>query len=208
MLEIIGAMALFTQAASREIVAKVDGEENADATAQTGEARRPAPLNASVWFGTYDTPAAALQDPRLKPVRFRLTVAADGTVADCTVIETSRVPEVDADVCHVVQERALFAPARDAAGNPVKGYYVGKIDWNRNPDPRTASFTAIYSFTLRADGTTTDCEVVGLYGEVPPSLMNKNPCTMPRDMAPVRDANGRPVERTIRMTYSTEVIEE
>ena len=188
------------------VVAEVSGEQDGPSTVTRG-ARKPAPLNASVWFGHYDVPARNLNDPAIRPVRFRLDVGPDGRVADCVILDSSGFDDVDQGICRAASERARFAPARNEEGKPIEGYYVGKVSWNRNQDPATATFTAVYEFTLHADGTTSDCEVVGLFGRVPATLMNSNPCTRPRSFAPVLDDEGNPVERRIRSVYSMEVLE-
>ncbi|MXO61503.1 energy transducer TonB [Qipengyuania oceanensis] len=182
-------------------------EEDAKASPDSSGARKPAPLNASVWFSHYDVPARNLNNPAIRPVRFRLDVGPAGRVIGCAILDSNGFEDVDEGICRAASERARFAPARNGQGQPIEGYYVGKISWNRNQDPVTATFTAVYEFTLHIDGTTSDCEVVGLFGPVPPTLMNSNPCTRPRTFAPVRDEDGKPVERRIRSVYSMEVIE-
>jgi hypothetical protein len=67
---------------------------------------------------------------------YTLTVAADGTVTDCTLSRSFRSPLIAREMCRSIIRSATLAPARDAAGNPVSGTYQGMI---RIRSPFTAS---------------------------------------------------------------------
>lgn len=62
-------------------------------------------------------------------VRFRLEIAADGTVGRCIIIATSGHAALDQATCTLVSKRARFQPARGGEGEPVAGRYTGAIDW-------------------------------------------------------------------------------
>ncbi|WP_169829202.1 energy transducer TonB [Tsuneonella mangrovi] len=61
--------------------------------------------------------------------RFRLDIAADGSVTDCTITRSSGYAELDAATCGLVTRRARFDPARDSDGKPVSGTYSSAVLW-------------------------------------------------------------------------------
>jgi hypothetical protein len=67
---------------------------------------------------------------------YTLTVAADGTVTDCTLSRSFRSPLTAREMCRSIIRSATLAPAQDAGGNPVSGAYQGMI---RIRSPYTAS---------------------------------------------------------------------
>ncbi|TPG10907.1 energy transducer TonB [Sphingomonas oligophenolica] len=52
-------------------------------------------------------------------VTVRFTVTADGRARGCSVMQSSGVATLDATTCRLVEQRFRYAPARDAAGNPI-----------------------------------------------------------------------------------------
>jgi len=76
-----------------------------------------------------DYPAAAMEGNQSGVVRFALLVDEQGKVADCTVIETSGVPTLDAQSCAIIKQRAKFEPAIGPDGKPAKDAKVGTIRW-------------------------------------------------------------------------------
>ena len=61
--------------------------------------------------------------------KFRLEIAANGRVTDCTVTGTTGHSELDAATCSLVTKRARFEPARGGNGEPVAGSYTGSVLW-------------------------------------------------------------------------------
>lgn len=57
----------------------------------------------------------------------RLSVAADGSVDGCTPVGLAPPARVTQNACGALLGRRLFAPARDAAGKPVRGASVLEI---------------------------------------------------------------------------------
>lgn len=84
-------------------------------------------------------PARWLTDRDYKPswarlalsglARFRLEIAANGTVTDCTVTGSTGHSELDAATCRLISRRAKFEPARGSNGEPVAGSYSGSVMW-------------------------------------------------------------------------------
>lgn len=58
---------------------------------------------------------------------YTLTVAADGTVTDCTLARSFRNPFIAREMCRSIIRSVTLAPAQDAAGNAVGGTYEGMI---------------------------------------------------------------------------------
>ncbi|MDP4574640.1 energy transducer TonB [Qipengyuania sp. G39] len=61
--------------------------------------------------------------------RFRLEIAANGRVSNCTVIGSTGHSELDSATCSLVSKRARFEPARGGNGEPVAGSYTGSVLW-------------------------------------------------------------------------------
>ncbi|MEZ0242963.1 MAG: energy transducer TonB [Sphingomonas sp.] len=62
-------------------------------------------------------------------MRVRLTVAAQGHILACAVIESSGNSHVDKRSCDLLRARAHFTPAADMAGRPTLGSYEFSIAW-------------------------------------------------------------------------------
>ena len=76
-----------------------------------------------------DYPSDALLTAETGPVKVELLVNEQGTVADCSVIETSGVAVLDAQACAAIKERAKFKPAVGKDGKPAKDGYIQEIHW-------------------------------------------------------------------------------
>ena len=81
------------------------------------------------FFSSDDYPAVAVMKRQSGRVRFALLIQEDGRVADCTVVETSGVPSLDAQACALLKIRAKFEPAIGIDGKPAKDSVVGSIVW-------------------------------------------------------------------------------
>ena len=56
-------------------------------------------------------------------------VGTDGRVSNCRVVRSSGNLERDRIVCRLIEQRFRYAPARDAAGNPVPDVAGWRQDW-------------------------------------------------------------------------------
>jgi protein TonB len=95
-------------------------------------ARRPNPIpkgNPGNWANTNDYPSRALQQEREGTTGFRVTVGANGRVADCQITSSSGHPDLDQATCTNVTRRARFDPALDGSGNPTTGSYSNRVRW-------------------------------------------------------------------------------
>ncbi len=91
---------------------------------------RPQPVGSPArWATNSDYPTAAQRDEKEGNVIFQLTVAPDGTVANCVVVQSSLVPELDEATCALTRKRAKFTPALDANDQPIVGFYINRIRW-------------------------------------------------------------------------------
>lgn len=101
-----------------------------DPAAQASLTRRPQPTNdPTTWLGSNDYPDDALWQGHQGIVRFRLDVDENGGVTGCHVLYRTN-PDDFADItCRNVTQRAKFAPALDAAGKPIRAYYIQAVRW-------------------------------------------------------------------------------
>ncbi|MEQ1498447.1 MAG: energy transducer TonB [Novosphingobium sp.] len=85
--------------------------------------------NPGTWFRSGDFPEKALHRGQNGIVRFRLDVAPSGAVTGCRILFRTN-PDEFADLsCKLLMVRAQMKPALDAAGQPVKSYYISRINW-------------------------------------------------------------------------------
>lgn len=101
-----------------------------DPKVEAGLTRRAAPTgNPGSWIGTSDFPNKALMAGNNGYVRFRLDVDAAGQVTGCRILFRTKPDEFADHSCRLLMKRAKFIPALDAAGKPVKSYYISQIRW-------------------------------------------------------------------------------
>lgn len=55
----------------------------------------------------------------------RLMVSADGKATSCITYSPSLSGQLNTRVCDLIMEKATFAPARDAAGQPMASFWMG-----------------------------------------------------------------------------------
>ena len=96
--------------------------------APAAEPARPA-NNPGGWVTTQDYPSQALREEHQGTTRFELTIGREGRAIDCRILESSGHNALDEATCNNVMRRALFNPARDAAGNPKFGTYSNQVRW-------------------------------------------------------------------------------
>jgi TonB family protein len=111
-----------------QCVANLRREFNIGAEPTGGRAAR-AKVNLAKLFNSRDYPASASRRGQGGRVEFTLLILEDGRVADCTLIKTSGVPVLDAQVCVVLKVRAKFQPALGSDGKPIKDSSDGAIVW-------------------------------------------------------------------------------
>nr|WP_255554746.1 energy transducer TonB [Sphingomicrobium sp. B8] len=74
-------------------------------------------------FTPDDYPTASLRAEEEGTVRAIVSVGTDGVPTACDVTQSSGYARLDATTCSIILERARFAPALDAEGQPVEGTY-------------------------------------------------------------------------------------
>lgn len=57
-------------------------------------------------------------------------VEPNGRVSGCIASRSSGLPEVDTEICRLMEERFRYLPARDAAGRPVRARVAMDHSWN------------------------------------------------------------------------------
>jgi TonB family protein len=88
------------------------------------------PLNSPMfWVTANDYPAEATRELAQGTTAFRLTIDSEGKVANCEIVESSKVPLLDTQTCSLILQRARFAPATDDTGKPVQGSYRNRVTW-------------------------------------------------------------------------------
>lgn len=85
--------------------------------------------NPGVWANTLDYPSRALMEEREGTTGFRVDVAPDGRVANCTITASSGHPDLDQTTCSNITRRAQFYPAQDKKGQPIAGSYSNRVRW-------------------------------------------------------------------------------
>lgn len=86
------------------------------------------------WVTTADYPSRAQAEEREGVTRYRLSISADGKVADCQVTGSSGSPDLDDAACRNIVRRARFNPATDGEGQPTTGSYTGSVRWQLPQD--------------------------------------------------------------------------
>ncbi|MBC7985639.1 MAG: energy transducer TonB, partial [Sphingomonadaceae bacterium] len=92
-------------------------------------ARAAPPGNPGSWVTNADYPSASIRAEEQGTTGFRLSVGADGRVADCQITSSSGSSRLDQTACQMLRRRARFTPARDAAGNPTTSVYTSSVRW-------------------------------------------------------------------------------
>ena len=161
----------------------------------------------NAWVTTNDYPSRSRREGQEGRVEFELSVNRYGSVRSCLVTDSSGFSDLDTATCKLVQRRARFTPAFDEDGNPVDGTFRESVVWQLNPNPTPEPFGAAFSFTVTEDGTVEDCQISGMIGSVPKSLLERNPCTRVRKYTPFVDEDGRPVRKRVTYSYAADVLD-
>ena len=76
--------------------------------------------NPASWVSSDDYPPAALREERQGRVTIAFTINEQGRIENCRVTQSSGSPDLDETTCRLVTRRGRYAPAKDAAGNPIR----------------------------------------------------------------------------------------
>jgi hypothetical protein len=101
-----------------------------DPAEQAGLSRQAVPLNdPAQWLDGDDFPNSANLLGQNGIVQFRLAIEADGAISNCAVQSATAGSDFATTTCRAVTRRARFQPALNAAGQPVRSYYVQAVRW-------------------------------------------------------------------------------
>lgn len=81
------------------------------------------------WVNSSDFPSSDLRTSTNAIVNFRLMVNEVGRVTACKIQEATQNEKLSQVTCNLMTQRAKFAPAVNAAGRPVPGYYINSVRW-------------------------------------------------------------------------------
>lgn len=167
--------------------------------------RGPVPSNSpGSWIAPADYPARALREGAEGVVRVRLTVGADGRVAQCVVTMSSGFASLDDGACRALERRARFDPALDRDGNRVEGSYTQNVRWEIPLPLAPQPFGVAILATIDEEGFAIDCVVEEQSGDLGPGQLEETPCEAGVRYQPYRDEDGNPVARRVRFRTSVE----
>ena len=98
------------------------------------QARGVQPRNQASWARRIQEnyPSRAQREGTEGTVGVRVTVGADGRVADCSVTSSSGSSVLDEAACTGMQRYARFDPALNAGGDPISGQWSTRITYRLN----------------------------------------------------------------------------
>ncbi|MXO74515.1 TonB family protein [Altererythrobacter aerius] len=85
--------------------------------------------NPAQWISTDDYRSSWINRELTGTARFRLAIAANGSVEGCTITGSSGHAELDKATCDLVTRRARFDPAKDTAGQRTPGTFASSVRW-------------------------------------------------------------------------------
>ena len=85
--------------------------------------------NPASWLSNNDYRPSWTRKELTGLARFRLEIASNGRVTDCTITGSTGHAELDEATCKLVTRRARFEPARGGNGDAVAGSYTGSVLW-------------------------------------------------------------------------------
>jgi TonB family protein len=80
-------------------------------------------------FNYTDYPSAALRNNEQGTAGVRYWVSKEGTVRDCTIVESSGSASIDAQTCSIITKRGRFEPARTTSGEAVESIGFQRVRW-------------------------------------------------------------------------------
>lgn len=108
----------------------------------------PAPVQGSGLMMVNDYPNAALRSGQQGMVWVELSIDAAGKPVFCEIVHSSGFSALDDKSCFILMKRARFAPARDAAGQPIASLYRSRMDWRIDPSAQIDGLPAIVDKTF------------------------------------------------------------
>ncbi|KQN37474.1 hypothetical protein ASG37_10535 [Sphingomonas sp. Leaf407] len=81
------------------------------------------------WITPDDYPTAAFIARKQGRVLIGWTISPQGRVADCRILRSSGVADLDTAACDAVTKRGRYSPALDATGKPVESYSTRYVTW-------------------------------------------------------------------------------
>lgn len=81
------------------------------------------------WITTSDYRSSWIARELTGTARFRLEIAADGRVTDCTITGSTGHAALDAATCRLLEQRARFEPARNSKGDAVASSFANAVRW-------------------------------------------------------------------------------
>ncbi|MFD1036579.1 energy transducer TonB [Sphingomonas hankookensis] len=81
------------------------------------------------WLTDRDYPQAALKAKQQGKAFVGMTVAPDGRISDCRILQTSGAAALDQATCPILVERIRFHPGQDANGKPIESYKSLNFNW-------------------------------------------------------------------------------
>ena len=86
------------------------------------------------WFSSDDYPVSAARESIAGRVRVQFTIGVDGHVKQCTPVESSGSPLLDATACGILQQHGRFWPARDKNGVAYPTNWTRAVRWVLPPE--------------------------------------------------------------------------
>lgn len=81
------------------------------------------------WVTTNDYRSNWIRQEMTGTASFRLEIAANGKVTNCTITRSTGHGALDDATCSLISKRARFEPARDGNGEKTAGSYTSSIRW-------------------------------------------------------------------------------
>ena len=143
-------------------------------------------------------------------VVYEIAVDPTGKATQCRVVETSGHSALDETTCATVMERGEFKPARNEAGEAIKGVYRGRHFWRKREPEVPGTFRFKATFTVDERGRSVDCVIEAMEGNLPFGMSEsvaKQPCPFGarNNKIPYRDANGVPVAKRVTVEFSAKI---
>ena len=168
----------------------------------------PAPLeNPGNWIKPEDYPVTALRNGEAGTTGFALSLDALGRITACAITSSSGSSTLDLATCALLQQRAKFRPATNAAGQPLAGTYHSRTHWVLPAPPvLPTAMELTTSFIVELDGTRSHCIVKGT-GPLPADRtpLAAKLCQGQPFTEPYRNAQGQPIRQRVTRTVSTTV---
>lgn len=115
------------------------------------------PSNPGTWVDPErDYPPQALRQGHEGTTGLAYAVETDGRTSDCRITATSGDDDLDQRSCELITARALYIPAKDADGRPVRSYSTLRITWRTNAS-KPPEFVSRVDAVLRDDGSLAAC---------------------------------------------------